>query len=240
MVTARAQIAKLWQLQALDNHLKSLGNALANPSHERKYAQSAAAAREALASFRSTEESLTSVKQKLSQYELDLASLYEETASLEKRLYSDEARSSKELSGIEQKIGLNKKKQAETEEHTLELMMQVEELETQLRQQRAASERNLRQFSAAKVELDQEIDGLRTQLQKAASERARLVDEIDSTWLERYEKMYKLRGPDVIARIDDSLCGGCRVVLPNSILTAAKTSESPTTCESCGRILYSP
>ncbi|MGI6611934.1 MAG: zinc ribbon domain-containing protein [Limnochordia bacterium] len=240
MASAREHIAKLWQLQLVDIAKQACEHALANPTTQAAYDRLMASTRKILTQAKHSESTLTAARQKLRSHELDLASLSQEIKSMEDRLYSSDTKSTKELRSIEQRLQLNKVRCAETEEHALELMEQIEEINAQLDDQCREAESLGRQLRQAKAELDSELNQIREDAQQAAERRADLLRDIDPAWLERYEKMRRQRGPDAIARITDSMCEGCRVRLPFSLIMAASTVSTPTFCENCGRMLYAP
>lgn len=63
--------------------------------------------------------------------------------------------------------------------------------------------------------------------------RAKLVASLERRWLTVYDRAQRRYGRGVAA-VRERVCQGCFITLPTSVLPAP---DSPTMCESCGRIL---
>jgi predicted nucleic acid-binding Zn-ribbon protein len=63
--------------------------------------------------------------------------------------------------------------------------------------------------------------------------RAQLHARLERRWLHAYERARCRYGRAVVS-VRERVCQGCFITLPTS---AAATSDAPTVCESCGRIL---
>ena len=63
--------------------------------------------------------------------------------------------------------------------------------------------------------------------------RTKLVTSLERRWLNVYERAQRRYGRGVAA-VRERVCQGCFITLPTSVVPAP---DSPTMCESCGRIL---
>ncbi len=63
--------------------------------------------------------------------------------------------------------------------------------------------------------------------------RAQLDARLERHWLHAYERARRRYGRAVVA-VRARVCQGCYITLPTS---AAANADTPTVCESCGRIL---
>ncbi|MEI7535423.1 MAG: C4-type zinc ribbon domain-containing protein, partial [Verrucomicrobiae bacterium] len=54
----------------------------------------------------------------------------------------------------------------------------------------------------------------------------------------RYERLFKSKGENVVVSVEHSACGGCHMKLPTQIVTNCRAQGEIVTCPNCGRILY--
>ena len=105
--------------------------------------------------------------------------------------------------------------------------------------------RTTAEAAAAKKLLDEQIGQLNTReenLEKELAElqggRAALAGAVDESTRNRYERLFKNKGENVVVGIEHSACGGCHMKLPAQIVTNCRAQAEGVNCPSCGRILY--
>ena len=88
-------------------------------------------------------------------------------------------------------------------------------------------------------QLDQRETNVKQDFAKLTSERAQLASGVDESTRNRYERIFKSKGENVVVGVEHSACGGCHMKLPAQILISCQAQASEiVTCPSCGRILY--
>ncbi len=124
------------------------------------------------------------------------------------------------------------------EDQQLELMMQADEARknTQLAQQA---------FNDAKKVVDQLVAELAQKeiaLQKELAELEAGYDQltagVEEGALNRYLRLQKSKGENVVVGIERSVCGGCHMKLPPHIVLGCQAQQEIVNCNNCGRILY--
>jgi predicted nucleic acid-binding Zn-ribbon protein len=129
-----------------------------------------------------------------------------------------------------------KKRRSGFEDKSLELMDQLEilrktienskselaTLETQWKEQQKQLVVELMQLKAAQVVLE--------------SNRKQLSGLFDAETLEIYQELRKRKGV-AVAKVEQGICHGCRITLPNTDLQRAK-GGGVVRCSSCGRIIF--
>jgi hypothetical protein len=73
-----------------------------------------------------------------------------------------------------------------------------------------------------------ELEGNREQIKSAVEERA----------LHRYERLFKMKGGNVVVGIQHGVCGGCHMKFPVQLVVTCQAGRELVTCPNCGRILY--
>jgi len=88
-------------------------------------------------------------------------------------------------------------------------------------------------------QLDQREGNLKKQFAELTGERAQLASAVEEATRNRYERILKSKGENVVVGIEHSACGGCHMKLPAQIVTHCRAQQAElVTCPSCGRILY--
>jgi predicted nucleic acid-binding Zn-ribbon protein len=124
------------------------------------------------------------------------------------------------------------------EDKEIELMEQAEAAQKEvLRSAQAAKDaRNLLDEQEARL-------GAREQdLQKGLTEleanREVLASAVDSGARDRYERLVRSKGENVVVGVEHGVCGGCHMKLPPQLLVTCQGEKELVGCSNCGRILY--
>ena len=157
-------------------------------------------------------------------------------AVAEESLYSGRITNPKELSGLQQDVSSLKTRSGHLEDRTLEFMEQIEETQDAVAGLKANLETLEARWHKEQEELTLEVERLKTVISELESRRKLLLSDVDSETVDIYEGLRKQKGQAVV-RVEQGICGGCRISLSVSELQRAK-GGSLVQCSSCGRILY--
>jgi hypothetical protein len=130
-----------------------------------------------------------------------------------------------------------------------EVIFKIEDAEIVLMEQAEAAQKQVAhattEAAAAKKLLDDQIGqldqreaNLKKEFAKLTDERAQLASAVDESTRNRYERIFKSKGENVVVGVEHSACGGCHMKLPAQILISCQAQGEIVTCPSCGRILY--
>jgi predicted nucleic acid-binding Zn-ribbon protein len=86
--------------------------------------------------------------------------------------------------------------------------------------------------------LDQRETNLKKEFAELTTGRTQLAEAVDESTRNRYERIFKSKGENVVVGIEHSSCGGCHMKLPAQIVTTCRAQSEIVTCPNCGRILY--
>jgi predicted nucleic acid-binding Zn-ribbon protein len=86
--------------------------------------------------------------------------------------------------------------------------------------------------------LDERNTNLQKELETVEAERETLADGIEDDALNRYERLLKSKGQNIVVGVHKGVCGGCHMKLPAHQLVSCKAAQGLVTCTNCGRILY--
>jgi predicted nucleic acid-binding Zn-ribbon protein len=160
-------------------------------------------------------------------------------AQIEKYLNQQlQTRKNEEYKALTNEIETAKKAIFDIEEAEIVLMEQAEVAQKEVA--RATTE-----AAAAKKLVDDQIgqlnsreENLKKELAELSGGRPQLAGAVDESTRNRYERLFKSKGENVVVGIEHSACGGCHMKLPAQIVTNCRAAAELVTCPNCGRILY--
>jgi predicted nucleic acid-binding Zn-ribbon protein len=183
----------------------------------------------------------TALKQahaRLSSAELELGTLRQKATETQEALYGGRVRNPREVEGLRQGAEQLTRRIADLEDHALDIITQLEELEPATadgaRDLAEAEQRRLGERRA----LIEEFGALRTRLQSLRKQRETLRGQIGQTEIALYDQLRTQKAGLAMAPVRDGLCQACRVSVPLEKVRIAQEGSAAVTCEGCGRILY--
>ena len=158
--------------------------------------------------------------------------------NLDRRIYGGFVTNPRELEASEDERAFLQQQRSEEEDGLLEALVLSEELEEGLS---AAGERlvALESAQAAErpglLELEQRLLDQIARLRQAREEAAPLLPPAT---LSTYESLLKSKNGHAVARVERSVCQGCRMTLPTMEVQRARLSSGVALCSNCGRMIY--
>ncbi|MCM3878769.1 MAG: C4-type zinc ribbon domain-containing protein [Vicinamibacterales bacterium] len=124
------------------------------------------------------------------------------------------------------------------EDRILEIMMESDELNAELKKREAELKASEKEIAAERAALEKEVAQLEIEMSTTAAARAALVAQIDRAALAIFETTAKGRKGVAVAEAHNGLCTICHVRLRPQIFNEVRKNESIIQCDSCRRILY--
>jgi hypothetical protein len=130
-----------------------------------------------------------------------------------------------------------------------EVIFKIEDAEIVLMEQAEVAQKNVAQATveaaAAKKRVEDEIgllnareDNFKKELAELTAGRLTLASGVDESTRNRYERILKSKGENVIVGVEHSSCGGCHMKLTAQTVNSCRAQAEIVTCSNCGRILY--
>lgn len=149
-----------------------------------------------------------------------------------------QTKKNEEYRALAKEIDTCKRQITEIEDLELELM-EKEELTKQQVAAAKASEAEAKKITDSRLQdLDARAHNLEKELAELSSDREELASVVDEGLRNRYERLFKSKGSNVIVGIQHGVCGGCHMQLSRQILVSCRAEQEIMTCDNCGRILY--
>jgi len=124
------------------------------------------------------------------------------------------------------------------EDQQIELMEQAEaaQKEILLATKAATDARKLADDQVA--QLDAREQNLKRDLAELEANREQLAVAVDASARDRYERLLRSKGENVVVGVEHGVCGGCHMKLPPQLLVSCQGEKDLVGCSNCGRILY--
>ena len=226
---------QLYELQEVDLEIEAKREALA-------HAESLIGESETLAEVRALmareQERLAELDkdQRLGEWEVE--DLRSKTALLEQKLYGGSVGNPKELISLQEQVEHLKKERRGQEDKLLDIMTEVEATQERIAGKRKEVEEIEENWRQEQSSLLREQSELMASLASMEQRRGELAARIDAASLELYQDLRQKRQGRAVAKVEQGMCQGCRLVLSMAELQRARISQELVQCSSCQRILY--
>lgn len=231
MTTAK----QLFDLQEIDLQIEAGEKAVKQMTADLGESKELLAARDSLSAEQQKLDALMAEQKSL---DWDIDDLSTKLKGLEKDLYSGRIRVPKELGSLQQEIAAVKTRRSQLEDRVLVLMEKIEAAHAAIAQLTVLYQKTATEWKSRQLELDRNIQAGKQTLVNLAQKRAALLPSIASDSLQIYQ-IVKQRKGSAVAKVEQGICRGCRILLPANELQAARSGKL-VQCSSCGRILYLP
>jgi predicted nucleic acid-binding Zn-ribbon protein len=156
-------------------------------------------------------------------------------------LYSGAVSSPKELENLERQAEALKQQASLLTEEILVQMEQKEKLESEVQELTQELEDRYREFQELKDQYQRTKINREQQLRAMEEDKTEILSQIDKLSLDWYDQKKKTFAGTPIAQImENHACGGCRTLIPITIVKQARAKRMEVFCENCGRLLYAP
>ena len=170
--------------------------------------------------------------------ELIVGSYQEKGGVLESRLYGGTVKLPRELQDMQEELNSLRRQQSEEENKLFLALEEIEEMELILSDSAEALNRIKAGRDIKLDKLEAEKDSLLNDCSHLENKRKDLAFKFDTADLAMYDSIRRSHKGAVVAKVENGVCRGCRIMLPTSVVQRAKGSGKPERCPSCNRILY--
>ena len=186
-----------------------------------------------------TETELSDADREQRKVENDVDMVRTRMARDQQRLDTGAVSHAKELESLKHELDSLAKRQGDLEEIVLEHMERREEIEGRLAALRAEQESVSAELAAATQRRDEAFATIDADAAAHAGERALMAADLPPDLLALYEKLRANAGGQGAAALARGQCMGCRLPLPPTELSKARTAaeDEVLRCDECGRIL---
>jgi uncharacterized protein len=232
-------LTQLLTLQALDTTLTQLHHRRSHlPEHVARTEADAAIAK-LMADSAADRQAASGLQERMTALEHHVHEYDHRIEQLTAQMYSDAARSPRDLQAIEHDLASIRTKRSELEDVELALIDELEPFETRLSQVDAQiSEQRIRieELDTAIVAAQRAIDD---QAAAAVVQRQEVVAQMDASLLATYEQVRSANRGIGAARLEHGTCGSCKLKIAAVELDRIRhlADDVLVRCDECGAIL---
>lgn len=227
-------------MQVIDRRLKALEQAQLDQTNLRQLVEMKKREQAHGVRLEQMEWRLKGFKHRVKQGEDEAANLQQQIEEYQKRLYDGTNRGSKELEHLEHKMSSLCTLKDQLEQELIEVMQDIETLETELKGIFSEHELIRKQCNEVEKELKKYRQSLRVEEKRLHSARNREVAAIPAELYQLYLKVYEQHDGMAVVRVKENRCTGCQVRISTEMLIKVRNAVEPVHCEICGRILFYP
>jgi hypothetical protein len=179
-----------------------------------------------------------SQNQKLNKISDEANIIQEKITKSEQSLYDGSIKNPKELQSVNIEIDSLKKRRTVLDEQQLEFLFLIDNLDEQLKIKEESLSTLLVRKNDQKEIFQIEIDEIEKIIKKLNIDKNPVLNQIENSYLETYEKLRKTKNKIAISIIIDNACSICGNGLPPMEVQKAKSSIDEIFCPVCKRFLY--
>lgn len=130
--------------------------------------------------------------------------------------------------------------QGRLEEVELGLLYRLDTERVGLKQAEESHRKAMAELDARVAKLRDREAGLRARLKAELTEVEQARTQVPSPLLAVYDRLLKINRFPVLAALNGGVCGGCHMRVSSGIEQDARRMGKVTTCDNCGRVLFTP
>ncbi len=231
------QLKLLWDLQEIDLSIRALEQKI-EEAPALSGVKELAEEFEALKRELSEKESLLKDNSKtLKSLEMRAQKIVDDRKELSDTMYGGTVSSIKELEQMQRKMELLAADKKKTEDDILILMESIEEQEGLLEKKVAELDKCKQELENKEATLAEDLDRFKSELASLKEARAKLVEKIETKYINKYNMLAEKHQGEALAKVEDDICGGCRVFISSAHRGHLYNPGAMVYCENCGRLL---
>jgi uncharacterized protein len=229
----------LLTLQGVDTAIQQLEFRRTNLPEQKALDENAETLAKVSTEYAAAKDKLERLSEQQRKHESEIAVVDSRRKSEEGRMYSGLIRSEKELEALRQEIGSLRGRKSDLEESLLEIMEQVEDLESLVETLKARHVELTGSVAELTVARDTAATDIDAELRDRREERVKAAADIPVEVVEYYDDLRGRKEGLAVAELHGRTCAGCRLELTQIELEDVRSDsqDSLARCEQCGRIL---
>ena len=188
-------------------------------------------------SVNSAESEIKSNEVEISKIELDIDTRKDSITKLKNQQL--ETKKNEEFAAMEHSITNYQDEISKLEDSQLELMEKGEELNNSLEEANDIHAKEQKVVDAELAIIKERKIQFSKKIEELKSDREKIASNIDNDLLDRYNRIFKSKKGVAVSELVNDICSGCHMKVTPTTAGMVRAEKVVSTCDQCGRILYS-
>tara|TARA_B100000427_G_scaffold325244_1_gene331740 strand:+ start:1040 stop:1738 length:699 start_codon:yes stop_codon:yes gene_type:complete len=188
-------------------------------------------------SVNSAESEIKGNEVEISKIELDIDTRKDSITKLKNQQL--ETKKNEEFAAMEHSITNYQDEISKLEDSQLELMEKGEELNTSLEEANDIHEKEQKVVDAELAIIKERKIQFSKKIEELKSDREKIASNIDNDLLDQYNRIFKSKKGVAVSELVNDICSGCHMKVTPTTAGMVRAEKVVSTCDQCGRILYS-
>ena len=173
----------------------------------------------------------------ISKIELDIDTRKDSITKLKNQQL--ETKKNEEFAAMEHSITNYQDEISKLEDSQLELMEKGEELNTSLKEANDIHAKEQKVVDAELAIIKERKIQFSKKIEESKSDREKIASNIDNDLLDQYNRIFKSKKGVAVSELVNDICSGCHMKVTPTTAGMVRAEKVVSTCDQCGRILYS-
>ncbi len=231
------QLKLLWDLQELDLKIKALEENIEEAPLLSGVDEASEKYEELKTEISEKENLLKEDRKTLKNLEMRTQKIVDDRKELSDNMYGGTVTSVKELEQMQRKMELLAEEKVKIEDEILVLMESIEEQEELLKKKQSDLEQCKQDLQKKEARLAEDLERFNRELESLRMERIKAAEKIEPKYINKYNMLAEKHQGEALARVDNDICGGCRVFISSGLRGHLYNPGAMVYCENCGRLL---
>ena len=188
-------------------------------------------------SVNSAESEIKGNEVEISKIELDIDTRKDSITKLKNQQL--ETKKNEEFAAMEHSITNYREEIRKLEDSQLELMEKGEELNNSLEEANDIHAKEQKVVDAELAIIKERKIQFSKKIEELKSDREKIASNIDNDLLDQYNRIFKSKKGVAVSELVTDICSGCHMKVTPTTAGMVRAEKVVSTCDQCGRILYS-
>lgn len=188
-------------------------------------------------SVNSAESEIKGNEVEISKIELDIDTRKDSITKLKNQQL--ETKKNEEFAAMEHSITNYQDEISKLEDSQLELMEKGEELNTSLEEANDIHTKEQKVVDAELAIIKERKIQFSKKIEELKSDREKITSNINNDLLDQYNRIFKSKKGVAVSELVNDICSGCHMKVTPTTAGMVRAEKVVSTCDQCGRILYS-
>ena len=231
------QLKLLWELQEVDLAIKDLEKNIEEAPAESGVDEAVELVRQLREDYKIKESQNKDDRKKLKSLEMKTQKLVDDRKEVNDNMYNGTVTNVKELEQMHRRMDQLLSEKEKTEDEVLVIMESLEEQDEQLLRLEGKLGKAKKELTEKEERLKVNLAEMNHSLVVLKEERVVRSGKVEKKYLDKYLMLAEKNQGQALAKVNEDLCGGCRVFISSGLRGYLYNPDAMVYCENCGRLL---